>query len=149
MLFELVLMGVFCLLWIRTWDETSSMGRITFWVVVVSAIIGWLGQFLGFSEVIEFDAREIRIRKERLGWERRKQYPIGECSDLKMQDESGSPHGLEFRFGRWRTIEIADALTPEQAINVIAALQESLPDVAQNLLPSLDITRHFTKLGLE
>jgi hypothetical protein len=148
LLFELAVMATFSFLWIRSWGKTSSVDRVLFVVVLVAAIGGWLEQLFGFSEVIEIDAKQIRIRKERFGWERTKEYPANECSDLKLQDEAGSPHGLEFRFGRWRTIEFGDALSPEQAVEVIAALQDGLPEVAQRLLASVDVSQQVTKLNL-
>jgi hypothetical protein len=125
----------------------SRLERFLSVVVIIGAIGGWFEQIFGFSEVIEFDARHLRIRKETFVWERTREYPIERCSDLELQDRSGDPHGLQCRLG-WRTIEFGDYLLEQQAIEVLSALEEALPDVALKLLPSVDISKNFTKLGL-
>jgi hypothetical protein len=130
----------------RARTEMSLLKRILSTAAVVGAIAAWLEQLFGFEEVIEFDQRHLRIRKATFGWERTREYPIEQCTDLAVQDEALDPHGLQCRLGRWRTIEFGDYLTQQQAMEVLSALQDGFPEMAQKLLPSIDITRHFAKL---
>jgi len=111
---------------------------------VLGAMVAWFGLLFAWEEVIEFDARQIRIRNEVFCWERNREYPIAECADLKPQDLFGSPHGLQCRLGR-RTIEFGNVLSKEQAFEVIAALEDSLPEVVPTLLPSIDISEDLMK----
>jgi hypothetical protein len=85
----------------------SRLGSILSGIVVVVATVGWFEQLFGFSQVIEFDAKNLRIRTETLGWERSREYLIEQCTNLELQDRSGDPHGLQCRIG-WRTIEFGD-----------------------------------------
>ena len=139
---------MFAVLSLRSWVKTPLLERIFIVIAVIGAIAGWFEQLFGFSEDIEVDAKNLRIRKETFGWERTKEYPIEKCTDLTLQDESGYPHGLQCRLGRLRTIEFGDYLSQQQALEVLTALEDGLPEVAQKLLPSIDITKHFTKLNL-
>jgi hypothetical protein len=145
LLVEAGMIAVFAVLSFRTRAEMPLLERILSAGVVIGAIGAWFKQLFGFSEVIEFDRKHLRIRKERFGWERTKEYPIEQCSDLSLQDKSGNPHGLQCRFGRWRTVEFGGCLSQEQAMEVLFALQNDLPEIAHDVLPSIDITRHFVK----
>ena len=137
----------FAVLSLRSWEKMPLLGRILVVGGVIAAIAGWFQQLFGFSEVIELDSKHLRIRTEIFGWERTREYPIEQCSDLELQDLTGNPHGLQCRIG-WRTIEFGDYLSEEQATEVLSALQDSMPEIALKLLPSVDISRHFTNLGL-
>lgn len=147
LLFEAMLIAAFAASSFRARAGISRLENILSGVVVVGAAVGWFEQLFGFSQVIEFDTKHLRIRTETLGWERTKEYPIEQCTDLQLQNRSGDPHGLQCRIG-WRTIEFGNYLSEEQATEVIAALQDVLPEITPKLLPSVDISRHFTKLGL-
>ena len=147
LLLEAGIIAAFAVLTFRA-KAMSLPERILSIGVVIGAIGAWFEQLFGFSEVIEFDSGHLRIRKETFGWERTREYPLEQCSDLALQDESGDPHGLQCRLGRWRTIEFGDHLSQRQAIEVLSALENGLPEIAQRVLPSEDITRHFTKLDL-
>ncbi len=142
-LFQAAIIALFGVLSLRSWQTESLLVRIATVAVVIGGIAGWFAQLFGFSEEIEFDQKGLRIRTETFGWERTREYPIEHCSDLQVQDLTSDPHGLQCRLG-WRTIEFGDYLSEQQAIEVLSALQDALPDVAPKLLPSVDIT----KLGL-
>ena len=126
-------------------ESAGAKGRRA---AIFGAVLAWFEQLSGFTEVIEVDARHLRLRKEIFGWERTREYSIEQCSELKLQDESGDAHGLQCRLGRWRTIEFGDYLTQQQALDVLSALDDKFPEIAPKLLPSEDITQHFTKLDL-
>jgi hypothetical protein len=125
--------------WARA--QMSQAERLITVAFVVAAIAGWFEQAFGFSEVIEFDEQQLRVPRETFGWERTREYSIENCSDLTLQDQSGTPYGLQCRVGRWKTIEFGNDLSQQQAMDVLSALQNGLPDVAQRVLPSLDITK--------
>jgi hypothetical protein len=149
LLFQAGIIALFAVLSLQSWIKMPLLERILVTVVAIGAIAGWFEQLFGFAEEIEFDPKNLRVRKETFGWERKREYPIEKCTDLKLQDESGHPHGLQCRLGRLRTIEFGDYLSQQQAVEVLTALDDGLPEVAQKLLPSVDITRHFTKLNLK
>jgi hypothetical protein len=148
LLFQAGIIATFAVLSLRSWVKIPRLERIFITVAVIGAIAGWFEQLFDFSEVIEVDPTNLRVRKETFGWERTREYPIEKCTDLKLQDESGQPHGLQCRLGRFRTVEFGGYLSQQQALEVLTALEDGLPEIAQKLLPSVDITRHFTKLNL-
>jgi len=143
MLFQAAVIALFGFLSLRPWQTEPLLVRIAAIAVLIGGIAGWFAQLFGFSEEIEFDQKSLRVRTETFGWERTREYPIEQCSDLQVQDLTGDPHGLQCRIG-WRTIEFGDYLSEQQAIEVLRALQDALPDVVPKLLHSVDIT----KLGL-
>jgi hypothetical protein len=143
MLFQAAIIALFGLLSLRSWQSEPLLVRIPTVAVVIGGIGGWFAQLFGFSEEIEFDQKSLRVRTETFGWERTREYPIEQCSDLQVQDLTGDAHGLQCRIG-WRTIEFGDYLSEQQAIEVLSALQDALPEVVPKLLHSVDIT----KLGL-
>jgi hypothetical protein len=148
LLLQAGVIGMFAVLSFRARVTMSLIPRILSSLVVIAAIEEWLRQVFGSAEVIEFDSKHLRVRKETFGWERIREYPLEQCSDLTLQDESGSPHGLQCRLGRWKTIEFGDYLSQRQAIEVLSALQNGLPDVAHRILLSIDITKPFSRLNL-
>jgi hypothetical protein len=143
MLFQAAIIALFGFLSLRSWQTEPLLVRIATVAVVIGGIGGWLAQLFGFSEEVEFDQKSLRVRTETFGWERTREYPIEQCSDLQVQDLTGDPHGLQCRIG-WRTIEFGDHLSEQQAIQVLSALQDALPEVVPKLLQSVDVT----KLGL-
>lgn len=147
LLFQAGIIVIFASLSLRSWGKMPLFGRILVSAAVLGGIAGWFEQLFGFSETIEFDRKHLRIRREIFGWERTREYLIQECSDLEVQDMSGNPHGLQCRLG-WRTIEFGDDLSEHQAIEVLSALRDALPEMVPMLFPSVDISKHFTRLGL-
>jgi hypothetical protein len=108
------------------------------------ALVAWFYQ-LSVSEVIEFDANGMRIRKDILGWERLREYRIEDCRSLEphVKDE-GDQYGLQCKVN-WRTVRFAEYISEDQANEVLVALQRELPDVAGKLESS---PMHFTTLDL-
>jgi hypothetical protein len=147
LLFQAGILVTFAVLCLRSWEQIPLLERILISGAVIAGIAGWFEQLFGFSEVIEFDQKSLRIRTETFGWERTREYPVEQCSDLQVQDLTGNPHGLQCRLG-WKTIEFGDHLSEQQGIEVISALQDTLPEIASKLLPSVDVSKQFTRLGL-
>lgn len=110
---------------------------------------------LGFNncqapeEAIEIGERGIRIDREIFGWHRISEFPIEQCSDLDLQTNKEDSRRLQFRLGKWRTIEFGNYMSKEQAERVRDTLADSLPETARKLLRSLDITKHWTTLDLK
>lgn len=104
-------------------------------------------QFSG-TEIIEIDSKKIVLRRELHGWERTREYEIKECRELEwMEGSEDTPERLQFKVG-WRTVTLGKSLTDNQALQVFAALQNTLPDVAQQLCAYPEGKKHLITLGL-
>ncbi len=118
-----------------TWTGISFFPRSIIIGAVVSIVIASLYQLAG-SEIIEFDQRKLTIRTELFCVGRTRQYDLEKCSYLEgRQRTRGNHDGLRCKVG-WRTITFGRYVTDEQTDQILAALQNSLPDVAQRLLNS-------------
>jgi hypothetical protein len=144
MLFEAAFLVVFGGYALRYWAAMAVMSKVLFVWVIGGAVVAWFYQLSG-SEVVEFDANGIRIRKDILGWERLREYRIEDCRSLEphVQGE-GDAYGLQCKVG-WRTIRFAEHISEDQANEVLSALQRELPDVAGKLEAS---PTNFTTLDL-
>jgi len=113
----------------------------------VAGVVAWFYQLSG-SEVIEFDARQLRITKDILGWTRVTEHPIEACTELELHEKGeDDPCGLQCKVG-WRTVKFGAYISEEQAIRILTALQRELPDVAYRLGTSPEGKKHFITLGL-
>jgi hypothetical protein len=130
-----------------SWRQSALLERIV--EVVVGGVSGWFQQFSGSEEEIEIGGRGIRISREIFGWNKISEFPIEQCSDLDLQTDAEDSRQLQFRFRKWRTIDFGNYMSKEQAEKVLDELANSLPEVARKLLPSLDITKHWTALNLK
>ena len=54
---------------------------------------------------------------------------------------------MQFKHG-WRTIRIGENLSENQALEILTALQQSVPEAAQQVCSYPDGKKHFTTLGL-
>jgi hypothetical protein len=144
MLSEAALLVVFGGYTARGWAAMSAMSRLIFAWVMGATIVAWFYQLSG-SEVIEFEAKGITIRKNVLGWDRVTQYRLEDCSALELHNKGeADAYGLQCKVG-WRTVRFAEYVSEEQGNEIISALQSELPDVAAKLGAS---TSHFTTLNL-
>jgi hypothetical protein len=85
------------------------------------------------TESIEIDERKITIRKDVHGWERTREFEVKDCRELEWTGGSeDEPQRLQFKNG-WRTIAFGEGLTEDQSIQILTALQQTLPAVAQKL----------------
>jgi len=106
------------------------------------------------TEVIEINAQVLRVQKSRQGHETREEYGVGDCRELQWSKSSGSgfgrgshPRGLICKVG-WKRIRFGHYLSEDQAIKVLVALQQALPEVAQILCSYPGGKKHFTTLDL-
>jgi hypothetical protein len=147
-----VLLGVggiiiFGIMMYRNWASMSHMFRVLFVWALISGTAALIFQLSG-TEIIEIDAQRLIVRKEVHGWERKREYNVEECRELEwMQGVENTPQRLQCKIG-WRTVRFGEDLTENQAIEILAALQQSLPDVAQQLCAYPEEKKHFITLGL-
>ena len=131
--------------------HTLSIFRRSVIAVCAASAVGGIVQLLRPSEsVFEFGKDLFRIKKPAFaGIARTTEYAVRKCSDLtwhEPDDEAASV--LEFKYGS-RTINFGGGLTVQQAQDILASLQEHLPDVAQRMGISFsDEKSHYTRLGL-
>jgi hypothetical protein len=131
----------------RSWASMAHMFRLLFVWGIVSGIAAPIFQLSG-TEIIEFDSESMTIRKEIHGWERKREYSVRECSELEWtRGAEDTPQRLQCKIGH-RTIGFGENLTEDQAIQVLAALQRSLPEVAHQLCSYPGSKTHFITLGL-
>ena len=131
----------------ENWASMSSAFRGLFTFALASGVAGLLFQF-SMTEIIEIDMSKITIRKDLQGWERIREYEIKECRELEwMEASEGTPQRLQFKIG-WRRIILGKGLTETQAVQILKALQQILPNVAQQLCSYPEGKKHFITLGL-
>jgi hypothetical protein len=133
---------------VSAWRRAALVERIGEILITFGAVFAWFQQLSGSEEEIEIGEQGIRIRREVFGWSRISEYSLEQCSDLDLQTTKDDSHRLQFRLGKWRTIEFGNYMSEKQAENVLNALADSLPEIARKLLPSLDITKHWNNLHL-
>jgi hypothetical protein len=131
----------------RDWAHFPLGIRVVWLWVVVSTVPLLVYQFFG-EEIIEVDSRMLTIRKGVHGWERKREYRIEDCSELEWEKgRKGKSPGLTCRVG-WRTVAFGDDLSEDDAIAILAALQQTLPAVAQKICAYPGGKEHFITLGL-
>jgi hypothetical protein len=141
---EAVLIVLFSRYAFRYWAAMPLILRVFSVWGIGAAVVAWFYQLSG-SEVIEFDANGIRIRKDILGWERMREYRIEDCRSLEPHVKGeGDEYGLQCKVG-WRTVRFAEYVSEGEANTVLAALQRELPEVAGKLEAA---PTNFTALGL-
>jgi hypothetical protein len=128
------------------WRFVPGFGRVGLGVFVAASFLGSLYAFVA-EENIEFDSQKLSIRKGFHGWERTREYRISECSNLERRvDEKGWSY-LTCKAGRSR-IKFGTWLSENDADKVLAALQRTLPDVANRICSTFGTNEHFISLGL-
>jgi hypothetical protein len=146
-LLELAALTNFAAATYGNWTRMSLVLRDVLILGLVSGMAGLIFQFSG-TEIIEFDSNKITLRKEVHGWERKREYEIKECRELEwMEGSKNTPQRLQFKIG-WRTITLGKNLTENQTIQILAVLQQTLPNVAQQLCSYPEGKKHFITLGL-
>lgn len=131
------------------WHHLSLLMRTFYVWGDITGIIAWLYQLSG-TEEIQFDAENLTINKNTLGWGKTRRYPTASCNELEWWPQSRESHryALRCKVG-WRKVGFADYISESQADEILAALQQYLPDVAKTMGATPGAGRsHFTKLGL-
>ena len=149
MLVEVAIVASLVMSLYRDWDRMTLLPRGLLLWAIAGAVVAWFYQLSG-SEIIEFDAQKLIIRKDILGWQRNREYSIEDCHELEWREKKGKSGrcGLQCKVG-WRTVTFGEYVSDEKAIEILAVLQNQLPDLAQKLLVTSDPTKkHFTTLDL-
>jgi hypothetical protein len=134
---------------VRQWATEN----IWFRLMVVAGAFGFVSA-LAFeffmTQIIEFSAQQLSFCKDFHGWERRRTYPMAECSKLEWEPERGESQmsGLRCKIG-WRTIRFAKGLSEEESNEIFAALQKYLPEVFGRICSIPKSEEHFITLGLK
>ena len=113
------------------WSAIPVWVRV-FWIfVLVPGLWRSLYEFFG-EEIIEFNSQTLTVRKGIHGWERKHEYPVNECSELEWQPGNNGHSYLSCKVGRWPKT-FGNGLSENEGIEILAALQQTLPDVAQKI----------------
>jgi hypothetical protein len=135
------------LLTYRDWAKMSVLLHLLYICGFISAALALIYHLSG-TQVVEFAPQTLTVCKEIHGWERKKEYKLEDCHELEWAEASEDcPAGLKCKVG-WRTVAVVDDLSEDEAIEILTALQTSLPDVAQKLCSYPNNKEHFTTLGL-
>jgi len=146
-LFESGAILIFGIMTYRYWGSMSQLFRAIFVLGTLSGTGGLIFQLPG-TEIIEISSEKLTVRKEIHGWERKREYATKECCELEwMQAAEDTPQSLQFKNG-WRTVKLGENLSENQAIEILTALQNSVPEAAQQLCSYPDGKKHFITLGL-
>jgi hypothetical protein len=146
-LFESGVILTFGIMTYRNWGSMSQLFRVLFVSGILSGTAALVFQLSG-TEIIEISSDKLTVRKEIHGWERKRDYGIKECRELQwIQGAEDTPQSLQFKNG-WRTVTLGENLSENQAIEILAALQQSVPEAAQQLCSYADGKKHFITLGL-
>jgi len=148
----------------RYWQDFPLGGKVFAIAVLVFGLIGALKELLG-EEVVEFDSQKLTVRREMHGWERNREYDIAKCHDLEWDKgrkgnsymtckvgRPANPDGLAahlYHFAGLHTVRFGNRLTEDDALEILAALQRTLPEVAQTLCAAPGQKEHFIGLGLD
>ena len=131
----------------RNWGSMSQLFRVLFISGTLSGAAALMFQLSG-TEIIEISSEKLTVRKGIHGWERKREYSIKECRELQwMQGAEDTPQSLQFK-NAWRTVTLGENLSEDQAIEILTALQQSVPEAAQQLCSYPDGKKHFITLGL-
>ena len=147
MLLEVAVAVLFWTITVRRWSSMSLLERGFYVWGDVSTVIAFLYQLSG-SEQIEFDSQKLTIRKSTVGWERVREYPVEDCTELGWH-RSGHENGascLHCKVG-WKMVRFGEYVSEKQAGEILSALRESLPEVYRRM-GAASGKSHFQTLGL-
>jgi hypothetical protein len=131
-LFEVALLAFLGFFAYENWTKGSLLFRLIIAAAIASGAAGLMFRW-SRVEVIEIDANKITVCKDFRGWERRREYKLSDCREMEwMRGSEDSPQQLRCKSG-WGTVTLADGVSETQAIQILTALQQTLPAVAQQL----------------
>lgn len=128
------------------WSRMPFSFRAIWIAILVTILWSEIYEFL-VEEILEFDSRKLTICKGFHGWERRHEYLIEQCKNLGWRrGRRGGPF-LALNVGR-RSVRFGKGLSEDAANEILTALQQALPDVAQKMCSYPGGREHFVTLGL-
>ena len=129
------------------WTKISTLFHVLFIWGFVSTALALIYQ-LSVTQIVDLDSQRMTLCKEIHGWERKKEYKTEACSELEWSEGSeGEREALKCKVGR-RTVKVCQDVSEPESIEILTALQRSLPEVAQRLCSYPDFKEHFLTLGL-
>jgi hypothetical protein len=147
----------------RYWQDLPYWWKVLSVVFLVFGLIGTLSELLG-EEVVEFDSQKLTVRKELHGWERKREYDIAKCHELKWAPghkgnsfmtckvgwhaKADGLAGQLYYFAGRHTVKFGNRLSEDDALEILAALQRTMPEVAETLCATPAHKGHFIGLGL-
>src|SRR5215467_13945415 len=144
---EITAASVCAVVFNRSWATMPWLFRVILVWVFMGGLLAMFYRLSG-THKIEFDSRGVTVIKEVHGWERRREYPLKDCSELEwVEGSEGAASGMKCKVG-WKTLTLGDHLSEEQAFEILTALQHALPHVAQKLCSYPGGKEHFVTLGL-
>lgn len=117
--------------WDRQWWGLPQGSAVGAALLVLNVIA--IAYYMTGSEVIEFNHRQIVRSRTNLGWQRTSEFELEKCSRLQWLEYFGKPGFFRCHYG-WRTFSFGKYLSRKQADRLLAALESSLPNVANHLL---------------
>jgi hypothetical protein len=129
------------------WAQMPLWLRIWIVWVIIGGVLALVYQ-LSVMQIIEFDALRLSVCKAIHGWEHKQEFQIADCGELEwIRGSEGRPSGLKCKVG-WRTVMVGKDMLEGEAVEVLVALQTSLPAVAQKLCSYPNSKDRFITLGL-
>jgi hypothetical protein len=138
--------AVFVAILYQLWSRMPFTVRLIWIFILIFGSLSTVYEYL-CDEILEFDSQKLTIRQGVHGWERKREYPIEQCSDLEWcQGRKGGSY-LAFRAGK-HSIKFGKRLPEDTANEILIALQRALPDVAQKIAPPPGTENISSLLGL-
>jgi len=147
---ETASMAVFFWLGARSFLNLPRIWQVVIAFGAASTVAGIFRMIRHSEQLIEFGKEKVRIGRVVMGLERMSEYAVEKCSQLTWCEPRDTEDGsvLEFKYGL-RKIRCGEGLSAQQGQEILAALQEHLPEVAQKMgMFSGSETPHLTRLGL-
>ncbi len=130
----------------QLWSRIPLSFRVIWIVILSAAFLSTAYEFLG-DEVLEFDWQKLSVRKGVHGWERKREYPIAQCSNLAWDQGRRGGSYLTCKEGG-TSIKFGKRLSEAAANEIMSALQRALPDAAQKVGPYPGTKEHSVTLEL-
>jgi hypothetical protein len=138
--------AIFIVILYQFWLRIPFSFRVIWIAILFVTLLSLVYEFLG-EEILEFDSQKLSICKGVHGWERKREYPIEQCSNLGWgQGRKGGPY-LACSVGR-TSIKFGRRLSEAAANEILTVLQRTLPGVAQKVCSYPGSKEHFVTLGL-
>lgn len=102
------------------------------------------------EQLIEFGKEKLKIGRVLAGFERTSEYDVQKCTGLTWREPRESEDGsvLEFKYGL-RKVSFGAGLSAQQAQEILASLQQYMPETAQTMgMSHASAPSHFTRLRL-
>src|SRR6266496_13811 len=127
---EIASISVFLWLAARSFLDLSPIWQGVIAFGVASTVVGIFQKIRHSEGLIEFGKEKVKVGRAMMGVERASEYVVEKCSELTWHEPNSEEDGsvLEFKCG-FRKVRCGAGLSAQQGQEVLAALQEHLPEV--------------------